>query len=235
MKRAPALVGIDTGGTFTDFLVVGPRGVEAFKVPSTPRDPSRAFRTGLAEARRRLGREPDLVAHGFTVATNALLTRSGARTALLVTEGFEDMLAIGRQARPSLYALAPSAPEPLVPQQRSLGVRERIGPGGAIEIPLSAAEAARVARRVASLRPQAVAICLLHAYARPAHERRLAVALRRILPRAVPVSLSSEVSREYREFERASTTVLNAYLAPVVGEYLRRLEEATGPRLRVLQ
>ena len=233
MRKPPALVGVDTGGTFTDFLVVGPRGVEAFKVPSTPRDPSRAFRSGLAEARKRLGRAPDLVAHGFTVATNALLTRTGARTALVTTEGFEDLLAIGRQTRPDLYALAPRAPEPLVPRSRSVGAHERVGPDGGAETPLTATEARRMAWRVATMRPRAVAVCLLHSYARPAHERRLARALRAVLD--VPISLSSEVSGEYREYERASTTALNAYLAPCVGEYLERLARAAGPRLRVLQ
>jgi N-methylhydantoinase A len=229
------LVGVDTGGTFTDFLIVSPRGVEAFKVPSTPRDPSRAFVTGLAEARRRLGREPERVAHGFTVATNTLLTRSGAPTALVTTEGFEDMLLIGRQTRPELYALAPRAPEPLAARARTVGARERLGPDGTVETALTAGEAGRVARAVARLRPRAVAVCLLHSYARGAHEQALARALRAALPDGVQVSLSSEVAGEYREFERASTTVLNAYLAPRVSDYLTRLERAAGSRLRVLQ
>lgn len=229
------LVGVDTGGTFTDFLVISPGGVEAFKVPSTPRDPSRAFAIGLEEARRRLGGEPDRVAHGFTVATNTLLTRSGARTAFVTTEGFEDLLLIGRQNRPSLYALAPRAPEPLVPRGLTVGTRERLGPDGAVETRLTAAEARRVARAVARLRPQAVAVCFLHAYARADHERALARALRAALPHEVPISLSHAVAGEYREFERASTTVLNAYLAPRVSAYLGRLESAAGRRLRVLQ
>ena len=229
------LVGVDTGGTFTDFLVVSPRGVEAFKVPSTPRDPSRAFVSGLEEARRRLGREPDRVAHGFTVATNTLLTRSGASTAFVTTEGFEDLLLIGRQTRPSLYALAPRAPEPLVARERTVGARERLGPLGTVETALTRGEARRVARAVARMKPRAVAVCLLHSYASPAHERALGRALRAALAPGVPVSLSSEVAGEYREFERASTTVLNAYLAPRVGDYLARLERAAGPRLRVLQ
>jgi N-methylhydantoinase A len=112
IRRPLALVGVDTGGTFTDFLIVEGARVEAFKVASTPDDPARAFLDGLREVRRRLGRGPDILTHGFTVATNALLTRSGARTSLVTTAGYEDLLAIGRQARPALYALAPRAVEP---------------------------------------------------------------------------------------------------------------------------
>ena len=228
-------MGVDTGGTFTDFLVVEGGRTEAFKVASTPDDPARAFLTGLEEARRRLGRAPDVLAHGFTVATNALLTRAGARTAFVTTAGYEDLLAIGRQARPSLYALAPRAVEPLVPRPRVVGARERLHPDGRAEMALAPAEARRVARAVAGLRPQAVAVCLLHSYAAPAHERALARALAAALPPGVPVSVSSEVSREYREYERASTTVINAYLSPRVREYLVRLARAAGPRLRVMQ
>src|SRR5262249_31340810 len=158
-----------TGGTFTDFLILRGTRVEAFKVPSTPADPARAFLLGLRQARDRLGREPSLVSHGFTVATNALLTRAGARTVAVFTAGFEDLLALARQTRPELYALVPRVPPPLVPSARVVGVRERLGPEGQAEMPLTSREARRVARAVARLRPQAVAVCLLHSYAHPAH------------------------------------------------------------------
>lgn len=234
MSRGPALLGVDTGGTFTDFLLVTGRGVEAFKIPSTPEDPARAFLAGLAEADRRLKGAPRLLTHGFTVATNALLTRRGARVALVTTRGFEDLLAIGRQTRPDLYALAPRAPEPLVPRGRVVAAHERLGPHGRVEHALSAGEVRRVARAVARLGPRAVAVCLLHSYANPVHERRLGRALRAALP-GIPISLSAEVAREYREYERASTTVVNAYLAPIVRSYLGRLGRAAGPGLRVMQ
>jgi N-methylhydantoinase A len=233
--RRTALVGIDTGGTFTDFLLVDGSRVEIFKVLSTPRDPSQAVIEGLGEARRRLGRPPSAVVHGFTVATNTLLTRRGARTALVTTEGFEDLLTIGRQERPDLYALVPRAPEPLVAAGRVVGAHERLGPTGRVEEVLEDSEAARVAKAIAKLRPQAVAVCLLHSYARPGHERRLVAALRRALPPGTPISMSAEVSREYREYERASTTAVNAYLSPTVRRYLGQLSRKVGPSLRVMQ
>jgi N-methylhydantoinase A len=234
-RRDLALLGVDTGGTFTDFLLLHGGGIESFKVSSTPRDPARAFIAGWREAERRLGRVPDRVVHGFTVATNALLTRRGARTTFLTTEGFEDLLLIGRQTRPDLYALAPRAPEPLVPRARAVGVAERLGPGGVVERVLTPAAIRRAVAAVTRTRPQAVAVCLLHAYANPRHERALARALRAALPAGVPVAVSHEVSGEHREFERASTTAASAYLAPLVGAYLGRLSRLTGARLHVMQ
>ena len=231
---ARAWVGVDTGGTFTDFVLVRGRSVEQFKLPSTPGDPARAVLEGLALAEARLGRPVDRVVHGFTVATNALLTRRGARTALVLTAGFEDLLAVGRQDRPELYALAPAIPEPLVPPSRTLGVRERRGAGGRVVTKLTSAEIRRVCQALHRLRPEAVAVCLLHAYADPAHERTLVRALRRALP-GVPVCASSEVAREYREFERTTTTVVNAFLTPVVRRYLGRLGGELRARLYVMQ
>jgi N-methylhydantoinase A len=229
------LLGIDTGGTFTDFLMVDGERIDIFKVLSTPSDPSRAVIEGLAEARRRLGAAPTGVVHGFTVATNALLTRRGARAVLVTTGGFEDLLTIGRQERPDLYALVPEAPEPLIPPRRVVGVSERLGPSGRVERALTDTEVKRVARAVARLDPEAVAICLLHSYADPRHERKLAAAIKKAVPAGTPISVSSQVSREYREFERASTTAVNAYLSPIVREYLDRLSRAVGPSLRVMQ
>lgn len=227
-------IGVDTGGTFTDFVVARGRQVEQFKLPSTPDDPARAVLAGLAEAERRFGRRAERVVHGFTVATNALLTRRGARTALVTTSGFEDLLAIGRQERPRLYDLAPVLDEPLVPRRRVVGARERLRADGRAVERLTAREAARVARAVARLRPQAVAICLLHSYADPRHERALVRALVRALP-GVAISASCEVAREHREVERATTTVLNAFLQPVVSRYLARLEPVGRRRLFVMQ
>lgn len=225
---------MDTGGTFTDFVLVSGRRIEHFKVASTPRDPARAVLSGLAEAERRLGGRAERLVHGFTVATNALLARRGARTSLVTTAGFEDLLAIGRQERPALYDLSPRLAEPLAPRRRTVGARERLGAGGEVLLPLTPREVARVVREVARHAPEAVALCLLHSYANPRHERRLAAALRRALPGAA-VSASWEVAREHREVERASTTVLNAFLQPVVSRYLERLARARGERLLVMQ
>jgi N-methylhydantoinase A len=209
------VVGVDTGGTFTDLILFDGRTVRAHKVLSTPRDPARAVLQGLRE----LGALDAQVVHGSTVATNAFLERRGARVALVTTRGFEDLLEIGRQARGSLYDLFWSPPEPLVPRSRRYGVRERIGPDGRVLVPLDRAAVRRI-------RERHVAVCFLHSYANAAHERAVA----RLLPGAV---LSSDVLPEYREYERLSTTVLTAYVAPVVGEYLARLGRSL-PRLRLL-
>ena len=235
-------VGIDTGGTFTDFLVVADGRAFFFKVPSTPDDPARAFHQGLAIAARRLlalgvdvaAARPWDVAHGFTVATNALLARRGARVALVATEGFEDFLEIGRQNRSDLYALAPRRVPPLVPAGHTVGLRERLGPRGETLVPLTEAGLTRLAARVRRLRPEAVAVCLLHSYASPRHERRAGRALERALP-GVPVSLSHEVVRLYREVERGATTTVNAYVAPLVGGYLGRLAAPRRHALRIMQ
>ena len=199
------VVGVDTGGTFTDFILFDGRGIRTHKVLSTPDDPSRAVLQGLRE----LGADGAEVVHGSTVATNAFLERKGARLTLVTTKGFEDLLEIGRQERGSLYDLNWERPEPLIPRSRRIGVRERIDAAGRIVTPLD-----RAALR--KIRAEHVAVCFLHAYANPAHER----AAGKILKGA---TLSSGVLPEYREYERLSTTVLNAYVAPVVERYLGRL------------
>ncbi len=210
-------VGVDTGGTFTDFVVLDGRRLTRFKLPSTPEDPSRAVLEGLA---RILGKAPSRVVHGTTVATNALLTRRGGRVCLLTTEGFEDVLEIGRQARPGLYELEPRVAPPLVPRALRLGVRERLDERGRVLQPLDKAELLRLVRRVRAARPEAVAVTLLHAHLHPVHERRLARALRRA---GLEVSVSHELAPEVREYERTVTTVANAYVQPVVRAYLDRL------------
>ncbi len=237
-------VGIDTGGTFTDFLVVHGARAFRFKVPSTPADPAAAFHQGLALAARRLlamgvdvaATRPWSVAHGFTVATNALLARTGARVAFVTTEGFEDLLTIGRQDRPRLYALRPERAPSLIGAGGSAtaGVAERLGPSGRALLAPTAAALARTVRRVRALRPEAIAVCLLHAYANPRHEKAVARALSAALP-GVPLSLSHEVARQHREVERASTAVVNAYVAPLVRRYLATLDAPRAHRLRVMQ
>jgi N-methylhydantoinase A len=231
-RRNQIRIGIDTGGTFTDFVVSAADGrVRVHKVLSTPDDPARAVLQGLAEL------FPDgwdgEVTYGSTVATNALLERRGARVALLTTAGFEDVLEIGRQARPDLYALEPRVPAPLVGREDRIGVRERIGFDGAILTPLAATEIRRVLALLRQRRPEAVAVVLLHAYAKPRHERAIGRALARL---GVPVTLSHALVREHREYERTSTAVVNAYVAPVMSRHLGRLARGMPRgRLRVMQ
>jgi N-methylhydantoinase A len=220
-------IGIDTGGTFTDFVVVRDGRIEVFKKFSTPREPEAAIVEGLR------GLQPSEVIHGSTVATNALLERKGARVALLTTEGFEDVLAIGRQTRRELYNILVRRPEPLVPVELRFGVKERTLYDGSIDRNLDLEHLQTI---IAALRRGAVdaaAVCLLFSFANTGHEEAVAEAL---APLEIPVSLSSRVLAEYREYERTSTTVINAYLAPLMGSYLNRLRGQLGKtRLRVMQ
>ncbi len=209
-------LGIDTGGTFTDFVALGEAGGQVHKVPSTPDNPLRAVLQGLQELCPQ-GLAGAEVVHGTTVGTNAFLTRQGARVVLVATAGFEEVLFIGRQTRGELFSLSPRQPPPLLPRDRVVGVRERRAANGGVIVPLTPEETERVRRRVAELAPEAVAISLLHAYAWPEHEERLADALADL---GVPLSLSSRVLPEIREFERTAATVLNAYLTPVLENYL---------------
>jgi N-methylhydantoinase A len=230
-RSAPVVVGIDTGGTFTDFVCFERGGIRVHKRPSTPDDPARAVLAGLHEL---LGdRGAAAITYGSTVATNAVLQRRGARVLLVTTAGFEDVLEIGRQARPELYALEPVRPSPLAPRRRRLGVAERVAFTGEV---LRALSAAAIRRAVAAARAsgvEAIAVCLLHAYANPAHERRLGRALAAL---GIPVSLSHALGAEYREYERTSTTVLNAYVAPVMRRHLGELQRGVGrATLRVMQ
>ncbi len=215
-------LGVDVGGTFTDIVAVSADGRSVMaKVPSTPADQS----VGVASGWRASGVTPEDVAvfaHGTTVATNALLERRGGRTALVTTEGFRDLLEIGRQNRASLYDLARHHPPPLVPRDLRFTVRERMGPEGVIT-PLDEATVVTAAEAVAAAgNVEAVAVCLLFAYVHPEHERRVGEALQSRLP-GVAVSLSCDVLPEFREYERISTTVADAYLRPRLSSYLRRL------------
>src|SRR5580658_3440025 len=217
-------VAIDTGGTFTDCLFLRDGGIEILKLPSTPGNPAQAIANALekilAGASPADCRELDLLC-GTTVGTNALLERRGGRVALVTTAGFEDVLEIGRQARPSLYDFFVERPEPLVPRERRFGARERFGADGRVVARLSPGEVARVVRRVRASRADSVAVCLLFSFLRPEHERLLARSLRRA---GYAVSVSHEILPEFREFERTSTTVVNAYLAPVMTRYLEEIE-----------
>jgi N-methylhydantoinase A len=218
----PAAIGIDTGGTFTDFVARRGRSLVALKLRSTPAAPERAVLEGLEWLGA--GRRTQ-VRHGSTVATNTLLERNGARVTLVTTRGFEDALEIGRQDRPDLYALVPRRVAPLVPAARRIGARERSGPDGRVLERLTEAGVRQVVRAVRRSRPEAIAVGLLHSYANPAHERRIERALGAL---GAPVSRSSAICPEVREYERIATTVTNAYLVPRVSGYLRRL--AAGAR-----
>ncbi len=218
-----ALLAVDTGGTFTDLVLLADGRVETLKVPSTPSDPAQAVLDG---ARRILGeRGPWVLLHGSTVATNSLLERRGARVVLVTNEGFQDVIEIGRQNRPQLYALVGHRPPPLVARDDRLGVPGRLGPRGEEVEPLDPSVLEALATLVTEREADAVAVCLLHAYANPEHERAVAEALDCT---GLPLSISSELLPEFREYERTSTTVVNAYVAPVMSRYLGRLSDESG-------
>ncbi len=221
-----ARIGIDTGGTFTDVVRWSPRGLVVHKLPSTPRDPSRAVLEGLAAVRREPDEAVDVV-HGTTVGLNAVLTGDVVRTVFVTNRGFEDLIEIGRQERTDLYALAPSRPVPPVPRALRVGVACRRGPDGEPEQALTPREIARTVAAVVRRRPAAIAIGLLHAPSAPADERALAKALRRALPR-VPITCSAELLPATGEFERFSAAILNAAIAPIVGGYTTRLADGIG-------
>ena len=210
-------VGVDVGGTFTDLVVLGPRGLKVTKVPSTPDAPERGIWDAWDAAELEGG--ADALIHGTTIATNALLERKGARVVLVVTEGFEDQLELRRQDRAALYDLSRHHPPPLVPRDRTVGVRERMGPAGAV-LALSDEAAASCVARVKALAPEAVAVSLLFAFRHPEHEARLAAALRAALD--VPVIVSHELVPRIREYERTSTVAAEAFLRPRVGSYVAR-------------
>jgi N-methylhydantoinase A len=219
-------VAIDTGGTFTDCLFLRDGRVEILKVPSTPGNPARAIANALEKIFAAVGDRGrardglDLLC-GTTVGTNALLERRGGRVALVTTAGFEDVLEIGRQARPRLYDFFVERAEPLAPSSRRFGLRERVSAEGEILERPSAAEIARVARRVAASGANSVAVCFLFSFLRPEHERAMA---RRLRAQGLPVSVSHEILPEFREYERTATVVANAYLAPVMSGYLEEIE-----------
>lgn len=230
---------MDTGGTFTDCVFVRDGRLEILKVPSTPENPARAIVQALENVLA--APDPSLeLTCGTTVGTNALLEHRGGRVALVTTAGFEDVLEIGRQARPKLYDFFVDRPAPLVPRERRFGLRERIGADGRVVLRPSAAEIARIVREVSRSKAESVAVCLLFSFTNAAHERAVTHALRAA---GFAVSVSHEILPEFREFERASTTVANAYLVPVMSSYLSDLAghvsrfsgTRTRPAVRVMQ
>lgn len=229
-----SIVAVDTGGTFTDVVRVVDGRLQVLKVPSTPDDPARAVLQGVQEMLRgSTGTPPSagddaaagrfVLIHGSTVATNALLERRGARVVLVTNHGFEDVIEIGRQDRPQLYALVGTRPPPLVAREDRHGIAGRLGPDGGEEEPLDDAALTDLAARLEGA--EAVAVCLLHSYANPEHERRVAAALESL---AIPLSISCELLPEFREYERTATTVVNAYVAPRTNDYLGRIEAEIG-------
>ena len=219
---------IDIGGTFTDATLVDEEtgAVSIAKVLSTPSDPSLGFMTAAERILSESGVAPGdvrFVVHGTTVATNAIIEGKVARSGFVTTDGFRDLLEIARQTRPSLYDLQFEKPPPLVPRDRAFGVRERLGPAGEVLKPLEDASVYEVAAALRAAEVESVAVCLLHAYVNPAHEQRIGEILAEELP-GVPISLSSEVAPEFREYLRASTTVINAAIRPVVERYLESIE-----------
>ena len=216
------ILAVDTGGTFTDLLLLEAGHLKILKVPSTPGDPAEAVLSG--------GREimggtvlPHRLLHGSTVATNGLLERKGARVILVTNRGFEDVVEIGRQNRPQLYALVGYRPPPLVRRDDRLGIAGRIGPRGEEIQPLDFQELSRIQDRCQEA--EALAVVLLHSYADPSHEEDVAKTLESL---GLPLSVSSRLLPEYREYERTSTTVVNAYVSPMMSRYLGRLDRESG-------
>ncbi len=222
-------IGVDAGGTFTDFFARDRETgrVVRHKRPSSPDDPSRAILDGLKELAVRGGFDLGSVVrlgHGTTVGTNALIQRKGGRVAMVTTRGFRDLLEIGRQTRPHMFDLQRDAPPPVVPRERRLELTERVMATGEVLAAPDPAEIAAMAEAVRATGAQAVAVCFLFSHLNPEHERQVGAALEAALP-GVQVSLSSEVRPEFREYERFTTTAINAYLQPVMGRYVRSLHQ----------
>ncbi len=237
-SAARPVVGVDVGGTFTDIVLLADGEITTAKVPSTA-DQSRGVIDGLLEACERAEIEPTALesfSHAMTVSVNALLEQQGATTAVVTTKGFADVLAIGRQDRPSLYDLNAEKPTPLVPADRRFEIDERATPER-IEQPIDTQQIERLATQIADSDAESLAVCLLHAYAHPENERRLTAGLRERLE--IPVSASHEVLAEFREYERTATTVVDAYVRPPIDRYLSRLEERAAdagiPVPRIMQ
>ncbi len=229
------VIGIDTGGTFTDCVYRQDGRVEVLKLRSTPDDPSRAILEAVERIAGQAGAKELEIRHGTTVATNALLERKGARVAFVTTRGFEDTLAIGRQARPSLYDWNLHRPRPLAEPGLCFGVAERVGADGAVVRTIGRDELRELLLRVREAKVESIAISLLFSFAHPQHERAVAAALTEL---GIPISVSHQILPEFREYERAATVTLNAYLAPRMASYLGDLERSLderGARLSVMQ
>jgi N-methylhydantoinase A len=227
-------IAIDTGGTFTDIVYFQDAQLVVLKVFSTPADPGRAVIEGL----RKISPDPNVVVrHGTTVATNAMLERKGARVAFLTTKGFEDTIAIGRQARPKLYDWFQPTPECLVPKALRFGISERVSSNGELLLAIDPVELQAIVKTIADAGVQAIAVSTLFSFANPDSERKIAAALEVL---GLPLSISHRILPEFREYERASTIVANAYVAPKVGSYITHLaanisKDYAGSRLEVMQ
>jgi N-methylhydantoinase A len=220
-------VGVDVGGTFTDFFLSDSTtgAVHVHKIPSTPDDPSTAVLSGLIDLRTRLDLPANVLdrfAHGTTVATNALIERKGGRVAMITTAGFRDLVEIGRQVRPKVYDLNADAPMPVVPRECRFEVAERVGPRGEVLRELLDEEVDRVVAEVVAANVDSCAVCLLFSLINPRPEQHIGAALSKRCP-GIQVSLSSDVQPEFREYERFSTTLLNAFLKPKVTQYMNHL------------
>ena len=231
LKHVPLRIGVDAGGTFTDFVVLLDDGrLKTFKLRSDPRSPAQVILAGLERAAS--GQRRVDVVHGSTVATNALLERKGARTAFVTTSGFEDLMEIGRQNRAELYNLTPAPRRPLVERKFCFGVRERTHEDASVARAPAAAEMKRLAVRLTRAGVESIAICFLHSYQNPANERAAAKALEQA---GVYLCASHEISPEFREYERSSTTVVNAYVGPLIEAYLGELERVRRFRFAIMQ
>jgi N-methylhydantoinase A/oxoprolinase/acetone carboxylase beta subunit len=240
----PVRIAVDIGGTFTDLQIFDARSgaITSLKTPTTPDDPSLGLMTGIKEAATRGGfalGDIGYLLHGTTIATNAVLERKLARGALVTTARFEDVLEIGRHYRREIYALNPEVPPALIPRDRRVGIDERIRADGSVERPLEDRALEALTARLDQLEVTTVAVCLLNAYINPKHEIAIADHLARTRP-GLKVSRSSALNGEIREYERTSTTVLNALLIPVISGYLDKLshrmrEESCSPRLLLVQ
>ncbi len=224
------VVGIDVGGTFTDFVVLKDGQITVHKAPSTPADPSLAILNGI----RRLGVDGAAFVHGSTVATNAILERKGARTSLITTEGFEDVLEIGRQNRKDIYDLMMDRPEPLVPADLRYGLHERIDYTGAVLVSPTDEDLAGIVDAVRKSGAEAVAVSLLFSFLNPLHENMVLEALAALDSNPF-LSVSSQVLPEFREYERTSAVTVNAYVGPAMSGYLGNLEASLGSSLRIMQ
>ena len=227
MKNIKYRVGVDIGGTFTDIVIYGDdASVYTKKISSTPDDYGIAIATGLSDLINDLNIDPsliELVVHGTTVATNTIIEEKGAKTALITTLGFRDILEFRRIRIPELYNIFHKKIPPLVPRRLRFEVEERIGPNGQVKTALADSNIYNVLERIKKFDVQSLAICLLHSYANPTHEQRIAEISKSVLPEDTFITCSSEVLPEIREYERTSTTVINAYIGPIISEYLKSL------------
>lgn len=226
-------IGIDTGGTFTDFVFFVDGKLFVKKIPSTPKNPSGAIFAGIEEYLKNPHRPFPFIIHGTTVATNALLERKGGQISLITTQGFEDVLFIGRQNRKNLYSLEGEQRQPLLPRQRCFGIAERTTAAGKVEMPISPNDLENILDKITGTQTEAVAVCLINSYANASNEHIIKQALKK---RKMLFSLSSEILPEHREYERTSITAVNAYLIPILHRYLSNLEHnLTHADLKIMQ